>query len=428
MSIFSRFFGKKQVQNRTVDLENYFLPLQVAGGKTIVVTTKKSASLGVVFECVDVIKRTLALVAPKIYEQRPDGKYPAPQHPLYNLINTEPYTLYTATDYYGQMIADYLLYGNAYAYIQRTNGRITGLRRIEPENVEPYLMTIDDVEERWYKVTDEKEKRSTVVNQRDMIHLMDFNFDGIKGLSRIQLKRNTITDAGQVQMYSTDMYKDGVSISGYLESDLMIGKEELDYLRRKFEEQATSKNGGIAALPQGFKYNALKYNLPFADAQIIEAKKFAVEDIARIFGVPLSLIGRSDMADNKADSEFNRFLSVTIAPLTILLENEHNRKLFTQNERGRFYIKFNLKGLFRVDMLTRYQAHQIALSHGFMNKDEVRDVDGMNPIPGGMGQVFFQMLNTIPLDQAMEYHEYKDMNGKDLSNDNDTDNNDTEDI
>jgi hypothetical protein len=60
-----------------------------------------------------------------------------------------------------------------------------------------------------------------------------------------------------------------------------------------------------------------------------------------------------------------------------------------------------------------------------MNKDEVRDVEGMNPIPGGMGQVYFQMLNTIPLDQAMEYHEYKDMNGNELNNDNDSDNNDT---
>jgi HK97 family phage portal protein len=427
MSIFSRIFGRStaQAQVRTVDLENYFLPMQTLGGKNIIVTTKKSASLGIVFECVDVIKRTLSLVSPKIYEQRPDGKYPAPQHPLYTLVNTEPYTLYTATDYYGQMIADYLLYGNAYAIIQRNGGRVTGLRRLEPENVEPYLMTIDGVEERWYKITDEKEKRSTVLNQRDMIHLMDFNFDGIKGLSRIQLKKNTITEAGQVQIYATDMYKSGVSVSGYLESDRMIGKDELDYLRRKFEQQTTAANGGIAALPQGFKYNPLKYNLPFADAEIIEAQKWGVENVARIFGVPLSLIGRSDMADNKADAEFNRFLSVTIAPLTILLENEHNRKLFSQNERWRYYIKFNLKGLFRVDMLTRYQAHQIALSHGFMNKDEVRDVEGMNPIPGGMGQVYFQMLNTIPLDQAMEYHEYKDMNGNDLSNDNDDDNNDT---
>jgi HK97 family phage portal protein len=208
------------------------------------------------------------------------------------------------------------------------------------------------------------------------------------------------------------MYKDGVSVSGYLETDRVIGKDELDYLRMKFEQQATSKNGGIAALPQGFKYHALQYNLPFADAELVEAKKYSVEDIARIFGVPLSLIQRSDMADNKADSEYNRFLATTIAPLTILLENEHNRKLFI-NDRARYYMKFELKGLYRVDMLTRYQAHQIALSHGFMNKDEVRDVEGMNPIPQQLGQTFYQMLNTIPLEQAATYYQE---NGDDSNN------------
>jgi HK97 family phage portal protein len=377
------------------------------------VTTKKSVTLGVVFECVDVIKRTLSLVTPKVVEQRPNGKYPAVGHPLYPIINSEPYTLYSASDYYGQMVADFLLYGNAYALILRSGGRVVGLRRLEPEMVEPYILEMDGVEERWYKVTNDK-RATTAYNQADVIHLMDFNFDGIKGLSRIQLKRNTITDAGQIQIYSTDMYRDGVSVSGYLESDRVIGKEELDYLRKKFEQQTTTKNGGIAALPQGFKYHQMQYNLPFADAELVEAKKFGVEDIARIFGVPLSLIQRSDLADNKADAEYNRFLATTIAPLTILLENEHNRKLFTPSERGRYYMKFELKGLYRVDMLTRYQAHQIALSHGVMNKDEVRDVEGMNPIEANLGQTYYQMLNTIPLAQAETYY-------IDADNDNDND-------
>ncbi len=240
------------------------------------VTTKKSVTLGVVFECVDVIKRTLSLVTPKVVEQRPNGKYPAVGHPLYPIINSEPYTLYSASDYYGQMVADFLLYGNAYALILRSGGRVVGLRRLEPEMVEPYILEMDGVEERWYKVTNDK-RATTAYNQADIVHLMDFNFDGIKGLSRIQLKRNTITDAGQIQIYSTDMYRDGVSVSGYLESDRVIGKEELDYLRKKFEQQTTTKNGGIAALPQGFKYHQMQYNLPFADAELVEAKKFGVE-------------------------------------------------------------------------------------------------------------------------------------------------------
>ncbi len=80
MSVFSRIFSRQsKPQRRVMDLENYFLPLQM-GGKQVVVTTKKSVSIGVVLDCIDVIQRTLSLVSPKIVEQRTDGKYPAPQH------------------------------------------------------------------------------------------------------------------------------------------------------------------------------------------------------------------------------------------------------------------------------------------------------------------------------------------------------------
>ncbi|MBK6563785.1 MAG: phage portal protein [Saprospiraceae bacterium] len=190
----------------------------------------------------------------------------------------------------------------------------------------------------------------------------------------------------------------------------------MNYLRQKFEELYTSKTGGIAALPSGFKYEPLKYNLPFADAQIIEAQKFAVEDIARIFGVPLSLIGRGDSADNKADREYNTFLSNVIAPITILLENEINRKVVNEDNK---YLKFELKGLFRTDMLVRYQAHQIAINAGFMNKDEVRNVENMNPIPGGLGETYYQPLNTIPLQKAEDYFDSIIDNDKSKEVDND---------
>lgn len=392
--------GKPTVKRGLDEYMTYMTGVGMTGSKTILVTNKKSLNLGVVFDCIDVITRTLTLVRPKVFEQRSDGKYIAADHKVYKIINTEPYSLYDASAYYSRMAMFYYLFGNAYAEILQ-NGF---LRIIEPDNVEPYILLENGIENKWYKVSEGKEKPRAIPQSR-MIHISDMSFDGIKGLSRIQTKKSTLTQAGQIQNYSTDMYQKGVSISGYLESERVVAKEELNYLRKRFEEQSTSGNGGIGALPQGFKYHELKYALPFADANIIEAGKFAVEDIARIFGVPLSLLMRGESADNKNDRDYNTFLSNVIAPLTIMLENEHNRKLFNDNEKGRFYIKFELKGLYRTDMLTRYQAHQIALNHGFMNKDEVRNVEDMNPIPNQLGQTYYQMLNTIPLDKAMDYYD-----------------------
>lgn len=415
MSIFNRIFGSKQQVRTTESLGLISLLNQSRGtGKFVAVTSKKSISLGVVFECIDVISRTLSLVNPKVIELRDNGKFIDNKYKYNKILTKQPYPLYNSTKLYEKLICDYLLFGNGYARILRNNiGTITGLKYIEPSMVEPQIIEIDGIEEHWYKI----EGVNSLVNQKDMIHVMDFSFDGIKGISRIMTKKHTIGNAGNIQSYAMDMYENGAYISGYIYGDATIGKDALNYLRQKFEELYTSKTGGIAALPSGFKYEPLKYNLPFADAQIIEAQKFAVEDIARIFGVPLSLIGRGDSADNKADREYNTFLSNVIAPITILLENEINRKVVTEDNK---YLKFELKGLFRTDMLVRYQAHQIAINAGFMNKDEVRNVENMNPIPGGLGETYYQPLNTIPLQKAEDYFDsiIDNDKSKEVNNDN----------
>jgi HK97 family phage portal protein len=413
MSLLDRLFKPQQ---RTVESTQLLTLLNTQGlpGKNVLVTPKKSISLGVVFECIDIITRTLSLVSPKIMEERNGGKYIATNHPYYNILTSEPYPLYDASKFYQRLAAYYLLFGNAYARIQRDNiGRVIGLKLYEDADVDVSIIEIDGIENHWYKI----QKTGELVNQMDMIHIYDFTFDGVKGISRIMSKKNTIQNAGNIQNYTTEMYQNGANISGYIYGDRIVEKGALDYVRKKFEETYTSRNGGIAALPPGYKYEPLQYNIPFADASIIEANKFTVEDIARIFGVPLSLLGRGESADNKGDREYNTFLSTVIAPMTLLIENEINRKVLMNDPN--YYLKFELKGVYRTDMLTRYQAHQIGLNSGFMNKDEVRNIEGMNPIEGGYGATYYQQLNTIPLNQAEEYFEniIENNESKEINND-----------
>lgn len=423
MSILTRIFGGNKPEKRSAESLNLIQLINGAsgGGKMVAVSPRKAVNLGVVFECIDLITRTMSLVSPKVYTENEKTKVADYKNPIYPIVSQTPYTLYSVIEFYSRIVRHYLLFGNAYIEIKRNGGRITGLKIHEPENIYVEILEIDGVEEHWYKITNgtlSTEKQvGRMIESKDMIHIMDYNIDGVKGLSRITQKKNTLKNAGNIQNYASDMYEAGANISGYIYGDRAVEKSALDHLRQQFEQNYTSKNGGIAALPLGFKYEPLKYNIPFADAQIIEGSKFAVEDVARIFGVPLSLIGRGESADNKGEREYNNFLTMTIAPIFRLIECEFNRKLFKDPTT---YIKFELKGLYRVDMETRYKAHQIALNAGFMNKDEVRKVEDMNPIDGGLGQTFYQPLNTIPLEKAMEYFDNVILLGKakEVNNDN----------
>ena len=407
MTLWNKLLGrapKPELVQRSTDLHTYMSLMTGIGmaSKEIIISPKSALSIGVVYECVEAITNTFKLISPKVIVENRSGKFPAYSHPVYPLVNMEPHPLYDAGKYYEQLIVHYLLWGNAYAYITRNIAGIpVSLEVIEPHKVTVDIIDVEGIKERWYKIED----RPGVFNQRDIIHIADISHDMVRGYSRILTKASALKGVGAVQNYSNDMYKNGATISGMIYGDRMPGREELEYMRKKFQEQMQRSSGEIGVLPAGFKYEPLKYSMPFADSQVIEATKMSVETVARIMGVPLSLIGRGESADNKADREYNTFLNTTIAPISILIENEHNRKLFRPDERGQFYMKFELKGLYRVDMLARYQAHQIALAHGFMNKDEVRSVEGMNKIPNGLGEIYYQQINTIPLDKVDAYYD-----------------------
>lgn len=200
-----------------------------------------------------------------------------------------------------------------------------------------------------------------------------------------------------------DMYENGVALSGYIFGDKPLDKEGREMLRSSFESKYKDKDGQVGILPHGFRYEQLKYNLPMADAQTIESKKLSIQDIARIYRVPLTLLGLSETADNKGESEYNNFLTTTIAPIVILKEAEYNRKIFRLSEKN-VYVKGELKGLYRASMRERYEAHRIALNAGFMNDDEVREIEDMNPKLDGTGKLYAKQLNTIPSTLWEEYH------------------------
>ena len=423
MSIFSNIFGRKEPKTQVRVDESVgalaAILVQSTGGKVVSVSPKTAVAIGVVFECIDRITSTFSLITPKIISNRNGIKNIEYSDANYSLITRQPYTLYSASTFYSRLITHYLLYGNAYAEIIRQGAKITGFRIIEPSYVDVEIIDYDGIEEHVYKVYQDRQKRrSKIVLQRDMLHFMDFSIDGIRGLSRIYLKKDSLKSVGSTMNYSLQMYENGANINGLIYGDRLIEKEALKYFEDKVNEQWSSKNGGFKTLPPGYKFQELKYNLSFADAQIIEANKWGVEDVARIFNVPLTLLQRGESADNKNERDYNNFLTICIAPLALLIENELNRKLYSENPEK--YVKFELKGLYRVDMLTRMQAHQIALNIGMMNKDEVRAIEDMNPIPDGLGETFYQQLNTIPLDKAEAYFDSIINNGqsKEVNNDN----------
>ena len=144
-----------------------------------------------------------------------------------------------------------------------------------------------------------------------------------------------------------------------------------------------------AILEEGM--NVTKLSVSPQDSQFISTRKFGVEDIARFFRLPLAYLGSMDQSSTRANVEEQgiMFQRNTILPWVKRWEAELNRKLFVGDSD--YYIRFEMDGLLRGDIKSRYQSYAVARQWGFLSANDIRRFENMEPIDGG--NVYLQPMN-----------------------------------
>lgn len=133
------------------------------------------------------------------------------------------------------------------------------------------------------------------------------------------------------------------------------------------------------------------------DSQLLEARKFSVADIARIFLIPPHMIGdveRSTSWGTGLEQQNIAYLIYSLRPWLVKIEQELNYKLFPNEvERNKFYIEHLVDSILRGDTKTRNEAYQIMRQNGIINADEWRELENMNPLPDGKGTSYLIPMN-----------------------------------
>jgi HK97 family phage portal protein len=141
------------------------------------------------------------------------------------------------------------------------------------------------------------------------------------------------------------------------------------------------------------------------ESQFISTRKFSVEDIARFFRIPLAYLGSLENSSTRANIEEQgiQFQRNTILPWVKRWESEFNRKLFTDSS---YYVRFNMEGLLRGDIRSRYEAYTKGRQWGWISANDVRKMENLAPIEGG--DAYLQPLNMTEVGSAQTTEENED--------------------
>ena len=244
---------------------------------------KKSAmALAAVYRCVNVISESVAQLPLETFHKDADGyKSLYVRHPAYNLLREFPSPDMTRFTFLKTLVSSVLLQGNGYAYIDRDEyGNALSLQYIPSSDVNIVYLNIDGVLRMRYQVTGFK----YLVEPIDMIHVLNFSYDGITGVSTLTHARNTLSISASAEEFAKDFFSEGGNVRGILSFDNKLRDGQKEEIKKAWAEMIAK--GGVGVLEANSHYQSISINP--SDAQMIETREFNVIDICRFFGVSRS--------------------------------------------------------------------------------------------------------------------------------------------
>lgn len=353
-----------------------------------------------VYAAVRVLAETVGSLPLFVYRERADGgREKAKDHPLYWLLHDEPNDEMDSLSLRETVTANMALSGNGYCILQHNRrGEVTEIYPWPWHQVRPDR----DPETRQivYWVMDRgKEER---LPAEKVLHPHLWGADGVVGYSPIRMAAEAVGLGLAATEFAARFYGQGMNVGGVLEHPASLSDKAYKRLKEWIEEEGAglANSWRPLILEEGMKFSRIP--MPLRDAQFVEQQKLTRDEICALFRVPPHMVANLERATfSNIEHMSLEFVMYTILPWVTRWEQAINRRLFTRREREQgYYVKFNLSGLLRGDAKSRAEALHIMRQDGVINADEWRELEEMNPQPGGQGRIYFINGNMVPVGAA----------------------------
>ena len=337
-------------------------------------------NLGAVMACVNVIASNIASFPVLVYRRQGAERIEVADHWLTRIVRYGPNEDQVWGALIESAIASVELHGNALLELVRDGeGTITGLRFIPWAWVAMQLLPSGRVAFDVYEPTlpGAGARRRRLLGD-EVVHLKDRSDDGLIGRSRLSRARDVLLTATSQQTFARTFLERGAQPSGVISHDGPLTMEQRSSLRESFtyKHAGPSRAGTALILDGGLSWQAMQVSPE--DAELLNSRRFAVEEIARVYGVPPPMIGDLSHGTFTNSREAARwFGQFTLTPRVRRLEAELNKALFGYG--ARYEVEFDMSSLLRSDPETRWASHKIAIETGVLDTDEVREIEGYNP-------------------------------------------------
>jgi HK97 family phage portal protein len=345
-------------------------------------------TVAAVFACLRILGETVASLPLHVLERLPEGgKRQARELPLYRKLHLQPNAWQTSFEWREQAVFHVGLWGDAYSLI--VPGPSGYADSIEP--LHPSRMKIERIENGRlrYKYREDK-GQETIYTEDQILHIRGPSDDGVHGMSIVEECKDAIALARACELHGARYFAAGARPGFVLSTEGQLNAEAREQLRSQWDR----RHGGVgnshntAVLTGGLR----PYEIPQAsnsDSQFLEARSYQLAEIARLFRVPLHLLGVTNGGGGNVEHAGLDFLQHTILAWLRRFESAFMRDLILDDSR--FQVEFDVRGLMRGDAASRSSYYRAMWDIGALSTNDILELENRNPVEGG--DVRYRPLN-----------------------------------
>lgn len=376
MGLFDRWSTRSETPVEFLNDEVVFLGQTFAGEN---VNPKNSVRLVPVWAAVQLVAGSVGSLPLRVYRTDSDGrKVETPKHPTGKLMRS-PNPYMAGDEFVEAMVSSVLLWGNAFAIKVKRNQLLTELWPLAPHRV---------------KVTKAKDGAPLYVvdgqgpyTSAEILHVRGLSFDGLVGLSPIQLMRQGLGTYAAVEKYQGKFWANNATPGGVLTHPSKLSPDAAERLRAQWQgaHGGTSNASRTAVLEEGMKFEAL--SIPAEDAQLVQQLEMSTLNVARMFQIPAHMLqtsaSGSSLHYSSSQMDFEHYVRFTLRRWLSRFEQSfmRDKDLFSPIGLGaQFSVSFDTSDLTRGDMKTIADINLALYQAGAITRDELRAEVGRGPI------------------------------------------------
>ena len=311
---------------------------------------------------------------------------------LYQLLHDSPNSRMTPFEFWRAMVMNHDLRGNAYARIDRNaNGEAVALWPMPADQVRHVVMD-DGTGVYEYRIGND----IAILAETNVLHLKNLG-NGTTGLPKLDFMAATVSEAGNAQREANGTFANGGKPTGVLMVDSILKQEQRDKLRQNMAELANGSTDRLYILEANMKYQPL--SLTPEQQQLLETRRFTIEEICRWFDVPPVLAHHANVTTwgSAVEQIIDGWHKLSIGPMLVNLDQAVRKRVLTAGQRARMTAEFSHDALLRGSIKDRYAVYVAGINGGVLAPNEARQFENLPPVPGG--DIVRSQMQMVPLTQ-----------------------------